>query len=65
MSTVKEGSLVAGIDVSSTQLDVCVLPGEERWQVELQGEGLTALIRRMKPLGVKLVVMEATGGREV
>jgi transposase len=65
MSTVKEASLVVGIDVASTHLDVCVLPSEERWQVELQGEGLTALIRRLKPLGVKLVVLEATGGREV
>ena len=41
MSTVKEASLVVGIDVASTHLDVCVLPSEERWHVELQGEGLT------------------------
>ena len=58
-------SVVVGIDVAKAHLDVAALGaklGAERF--ENDAEGHTALAAALQPLGVSLVVMEATGGYE-
>ena len=60
------GSAVVGIDVSKAHVDVVVLgpkPEAERFANEVEGH--SALAAALQPLGVQLVVMEATGGYEV
>ena len=57
--------VVVGIDVAKAHLDVAALGaklGAERFQND--AEGHTALVAALQPLGVALVVMEATGGYE-
>lgn len=53
-----------GIDVSKDRLDVHVRPGGESFAVARDGEGLTVLIDRLRPLVPHLVAVEATGGFE-
>jgi transposase len=53
-----------GVDVSKDRLDVHVLPSGEAFAVGRDGEGLVALVERLKPLGLWLVAVEATGGLE-
>jgi transposase len=55
---------VAGIDVSKARLDVFVLPQRVALAVANASDGVTALIVRLKRLGVERVVLEATGGLE-
>ena len=58
-------SVVLGIDVAKAHLDVAALGaklGAERFDND--AEGHTALVAALQPLGVALVVMEATGGYE-
>lgn len=58
-------AVVVGIDVGKAHLDVGVLGAQlevERFANE--AEGHTALAAMLQPLGVALVVMEATGGYE-
>jgi transposase len=58
-------AVVVGIDVGKAHLDVVVLGAKlevERFANE--AEGHTALAAVLQPLGVALVVMEATGGYE-
>lgn len=60
-----EMTVVVGVDVSKAHLDVAVLGTEtlaERFAND--EEGYQALLARVEPLGVQLVVMEATGGYE-
>ena len=54
-----------GIDVSKDRLDVHVQPTGEAFAVARDGEGLAALIERLKPLSPHLVAVEATGGFEM
>jgi hypothetical protein len=54
-----------GIDVAKGELVVAALPGEERWTVENDEEGVRALVERLKPERVALIVLEATGGYEL
>jgi transposase len=59
------GSAVVGIDVSKAYVDVEVIgakPEAERFANEVEGH--SALAAALQPLGVQLVVMEATGGYE-
>ena len=58
-------SVVVGIDVAKAQVDVAVLGAEvaDRQFVN-EDEGHLALATMLQPLGVALVVMEATGGYE-
>jgi transposase len=63
----KESRLVdtfVGIDVSKAQLDVAILPAEERWSVPNTAQGVMDLIERLRGLEPKLIVLEATGGLE-
>ena len=60
-----ESSVVAGIDVAKAHVDVAVIGAPvppARFDNEIDGH--TALIAVLQPLGVQLVVMEATGGYE-
>jgi transposase len=62
----KEDEMVyAGIDVSKGSLDVAVRPVGESWQEDNSDKGIRAIVKRIKELGVSLVVAEATGGLEV
>jgi transposase len=56
--------VIVGVDVSKDRLDVHVLPSGEAFWVGRDGEGLAALVERLKPLGVGLAAVEATGGLE-
>jgi transposase len=54
-----------GIDVSRDRLDAHVRPSDESFAVARDGEGLAALIERLRAFDPYLVVLEATGGFEV
>ncbi len=56
--------LVVGVDVSKNQLDVHLLGRNESFVVPRDAEGLAALVERLRPLAVKAVGLEATGGLE-
>ncbi|MEA2062743.1 MAG: IS110 family transposase [Gemmatimonadota bacterium] len=54
-----------GIDVSKKSLEVHVLPSGEHFSVNYDEAGLTALIKKLKPLRqLQVILMEATGGYE-
>jgi transposase len=56
---------VVGIDVAKAHVDVTVLGAElEAQRFANEAEGHSALAAALQPLGVALVVMEATGGYE-
>jgi transposase len=57
-------AIYAGIDVSKGQLDIAVRPGGTSYAVSRTGAGIDELIERLKPLSLKLVAIEATGGFE-
>lgn len=58
-------SVVVGIDVAKAHVDVAVLGAKlDAQRFDNQAEGYSALTAALKPLGVALVVMEATGGYE-
>lgn len=50
-----------GIDVSKERLDGHILPAGESFSLPNDSDGCQKLVRRLAPLGVKLVVVEATG----
>jgi transposase len=54
-----------GIDVSKAQLDVAVVPTNERWQVANDEAGIQQLVERVALLQPERVVLEATGGYEL
>jgi transposase len=58
-----EASFV-GIDVAKKQLDVHIRPSGEAFAVTRDGAGLAVLVERLRSLGPRLVVLEATGGFE-
>jgi transposase len=57
-------AIYVGIDVSKDRLDAAVRPGGESFAVSRTGAGIDELIERLKPLSIKLVAIEATGGFE-
>ncbi|MDP9097134.1 MAG: IS110 family transposase [Pseudomonadota bacterium] len=58
-------SVVVGIDVAKAHVDVAVLGAKlDARRFDNEAEGHSALVAALKPLGVVLVVMEATGGYE-
>lgn len=58
-------SVTVGIDVAKAHVDVCVLGAKSDAQrLNNDAEGHSALAAALQPLGVGLVVMEATGGYE-
>jgi transposase len=58
-------SVVVGIDVAKAHVDVSVLGAQlDAQRFDNEAEGHSALVAALQPLGVALVVMEATGGYE-
>ena len=53
-----------GIDVSKATLDVHVRPSGEAFAVARDGNGLRALVERLRGVTPELIVLEATGGFE-
>jgi transposase len=63
--TMSATSVVVGIDVAKAQVDVAVLGSQlDAQQFDNDDAGHAALAAALSPLGVALVVMEATGGYE-
>ena len=54
-----------GIDVSKKNLVIAVRPGDEHWTVANDEDGIGELATRLKSIGPRLVVLEATGGIEL
>lgn len=54
-----------GIDVAKAKLDIAVRPSTQQWVVTNDEEGIAALIDRVATLHPTLIVLEATGGREL
>ena len=50
-----------GIDVSKHTLDVCVEPEHRTFRLSNDVNGCAELVERLRPLGVRMVVVEATG----
>jgi transposase len=57
-------SVFVGIDVAQAELVIALRPTEESWTVGNDEAGIAALLRRLRPLAVTLIVLEATGGYE-
>jgi transposase len=57
-------SVFVGIDVAQVELVIALRPTEESWTVGNDEAGIAALLRRLRPLAVTLIVLEATGGYE-
>jgi len=55
---------IVGIDVSKGSLEVAVIPGGSTWSVSNDEEGISTLLKRIKPLHPRLIILEATGGLE-
>lgn len=53
-----------GIDVAKARLDVHVRPSGEAFAVARDGEGVAALVERLRAMAPVLIVSEATGGFE-
>ena len=54
-----------GIDVAKAQLDIAVRPAAAQWIAANDEEGIADLVVRLGALAPALIVLEATGGREV
>ena len=61
MSTTTDSPVFIGIDVSKSRLDVHVIPGDQSFSLPNDAQGIATLVERLAPLGVTLVVVEATG----
>jgi transposase len=57
--------IFVGIDVAKAHLDIAVRPSGEQWRAPHDAPGIGALVDRLAGLAPTLVVLEATGGREV
>jgi transposase len=53
-----------GLDIAKATIDVAVVPQEERWRIDHNEAGLSALVLRLRTLAPTSVVLEATGGYE-
>jgi transposase len=54
-----------GIDVAKDTLEVADHESQQNWSFTNDESGTVKLIRRMKKLGPRLIVLEATGGYEI
>jgi transposase len=63
--TMETTALFVGIDVAQARLDIAVRPSGEQWTSPHDEAGIAALVARLHALGPTLVVLEATGGREL
>jgi transposase len=53
-----------GIDVSSDQFDVHVIPTGKRFTSPNDGKGVKSMVKRLKETAPELIVLESTGGYE-
>ena len=53
-----------GVDISQDSLDMVAYPTGQIWQYKNSKGGITKAIAKLGGLGLKLIVMEATGGLE-
>lgn len=60
-----DSPIFVGIDVAKAQFDIAVRPTGEQWRIAHDEPGIAALVGRLVALAPTLVVLEATGGREV
>ncbi len=58
-------AVFVGIDIAQARLDIAVRPSGEQWTSPHDEAGIAALVTRLHALGPTLVVLEATGGREL
>ena len=61
----ESAAIFVGIDVAQARLDIAVRPTGEQWTSPHEEAGIAALVTRLQELGPTLVVLEATGGREL
>ncbi len=54
-----------GIDIAKAQLDVAVRPSGQQWISAHDEAGIADLVPRLQALQPQVIVVEATGGREV
>jgi transposase len=59
-----DATVIVGIDVSKDRLDVHVRPVGEAFCVKRDGDGIAALVERLRPLDPATLAVEATGGFE-
>jgi transposase len=64
MTSVTTVPAFVGIDVSAAFLDTAVRPLDTRWHDPNTPAGIPALVARLQRVQPRLVVLEATGGRE-
>lgn len=57
-------TIIAGVDVAKDELEVCVLPSQQRFTVVRDDQGIAKLLQQFKELGVQSVIVEATGKYE-
>jgi transposase len=60
----KTSEHIVGIDVSKGSLEAAVIPEGSTWSVSNDEEGISTLMKGIKPLHPRLIVLEATGGLE-
>lgn len=60
-----ERAIFVGIDVAKAQLDIAVRPTGEQWCIAHDEPGIASLVSRLRAMDPTLVVLEATGGREM
>ena len=53
-----------GVDVSKDSFDVNLRPSGESWEFRYTAAGIRKLLKKLSPLAVVLICMEATGGYE-
>jgi transposase len=54
-----------GIDVSKSQLDIAVRPGNKRWSVVNAEADIAKVVETLNALSPQVIVIEATGGMEM
>lgn len=64
MNQAPSREIFVGIDVSKAQLDIALRPGNERWQITNDAQGIAVLVTQMLELQPVRIVLEATGGYE-
>lgn len=57
-------TITAGVDVAKDELEVCIMPHQQRFTVARDDQGIAKLLERFKRTGVQVVIVEATGGFE-
>jgi transposase len=54
-----------GIDIAKAKLDIAIRPSGQQWVSAHDEEGIAEVTTRLQALQPRLIVLEATGGREI